>query len=359
MLPESVKALLPPQLPWMEKGLLYITKTGSQAYGTALPDSDLDVTGIAQAPWSYLLGCQNHFDESKPTNEIDCKIYSLQKWAALASDANPNVLELLFTDPNDWLYTSVYWEAIWLHRHKFLSKRIAKTFAGYAQSQLHRIKTHRNWLLNPVKAPPTREEMGLPAKSLFPKEQLLCAESMCQKITDKLAGGYSIQKHQQIEVLPNVAEALGFDTNFIRVLQLEKAYETRVQEFESYQNWAKNRNPKRQELERKFGYDTKHAMHLVRLLRMGMEGLLNKSLQVKRPDAEELLAIRQGAWTFEQLIDWSQEAETEIKNATLRSSLSKEPDRIFINDLITKVAYRILSDHNPPFYPMDSWLPEL
>ncbi|AEZ66297.1 hypothetical protein phiTE_131 [Pectobacterium phage phiTE] len=33
----------------------------------------------------------------------------------------------------------------------------------------------------------------------------------------------------------------------------------------------KNRNAARHELEEKFGYDTKHAMHLVRLLRMSQE----------------------------------------------------------------------------------------
>jgi len=45
-------------------------------------------------------------------------------------------------------------------------------------------------------------------------------------------------------------------------------------------------------LEAKFGFDTKHAMHLIRLLRMAREILETGVVHVKRPDAEELSAIR-------------------------------------------------------------------
>ena len=34
---------------------------------------------------------------------------------------------------------------------------------------------------------------------------------------------------------------------------------------------------------------------------------------VKRPDAQELLAIRDGAWTYEQLIEWSDTQEEQLK----------------------------------------------
>src|ERR1039458_5020213 len=39
-----------------------------------------------------------------------------------------------------------------------------------------------------------------------------------------------------------------------------------VHQVDQYNGWKAQRNPKRAELEAKFGYDTKHAMHLVRLM---------------------------------------------------------------------------------------------
>jgi hypothetical protein len=50
-------------------------------------------------------------------------------------------------------------------------------------------------------------------------------------------------------------------------------------------------------------------MHLVRLTRMGQEILTTGKVIVKRPDREELLAIRAGAWSYEQLIEFAEKQE--------------------------------------------------
>ena len=55
---------------------------------------------------------------------------------------------------------------------------------------------------------------------------------------------------------------------------------------------------KRKRLVEKFGYDTKNASHLIRLLRMGMEFLVDGELHVEREDAKELLRIK-GREAFE------------------------------------------------------------
>ena len=49
-------------------------------------------------------------------------------------------------------------------------------------------------------------------------------------------------------------------------------------------------------LERRFGYDTKHAMHL---LKMGAEILKSGQVHVYRPDGEWLMAVRDGLLTHE------------------------------------------------------------
>src|SRR3989344_825281 len=55
-----------------------------------------------------------------------------------------------------------------------------------------------------------------------------------------------------------------------------------------------------------FHGNSKHASHLVRLLRMGKAICEFGKVIVKRPDREEILAIRNGAWTYEQLLEWAE-----------------------------------------------------
>lgn len=57
---------------------------------------------------------------------------------------------------------------------------------------------------------------------------------------------------------------------------------------------------KRKELVELFGYDTKNAAHLIRLLRMGIEFLKDGCLYVERHDAQELLAIKRGEWSLDK-----------------------------------------------------------
>lgn len=95
----------------------------------------------------------------------------------------------------------------------------------------------------------------------------------------------------------------------------------------NYWTWKNNRNEVRSELEEEHGYDTKHAMHLVRLLRMGKEALEEGVLKVKRPDAEELLAIRHGAWTYDQCVSYAEEMDNLIRGDLYKNtSLPKKPD---------------------------------
>lgn len=75
-------------------------------------------------------------------------------------------------------------------------------------------------------------------------------------------------------------------------------------EWRFYQQWLENRTTRRYGAEKKFGYDTKNGMHIVRLLRMCEELLKTGALNVVRKDREELLSILHGAWTFEHLIEW-------------------------------------------------------
>lgn len=136
------------------------------------------------------------------------------------------------------------------------------------------------------------------------------------------------------------ARSLGVDENFIELMDAERRFNNAQAEWRSYQSWLETRNEKRSELERKFGYDTKHGMHLVRLMRMGQEILDGKGVIVKRPDAEELLAIRNGAWKYEDLLQWANDRQAELETSYKNSPLPRAPDLVRLDDLCQLVVNR-------------------
>ena len=88
----------------------------------------------------------------------------------------------------------------------------------------------------------------------------------------------------------------------------------------------------------KHGYDTKNAAHLIRLLRMGIEFMRDGTLQVMRPDAEQLLAIKRGEWTLQQVKSEAEQLFTAAEEGYNRSLLPEKPDFEAVNRLTVEVA---------------------
>ncbi len=84
--------------------------------------------------------------------------------------------------------------------------------------------------------------------------------------------------------------------------------------------------------------DFKHAMHLVRLLRMGVEALRDEEIVVKRPDAQELLDIRAGAWTYEEIVAYAERMDRDVREVWYKKTkLPKQPDLKFASALLMDV----------------------
>src|SRR5258708_1222386 len=175
-----------PHMDWLSQGLVFLTKHGSHCYGTNVDTSDIDVKGIAIPPLKYFIGTMHRFEQVElKAPDPDAVIYDIRKFFNLAAANNPSIIEVLFTSPQDHLYVSDLGQTIIDNRDKFLSKRIRFSFAGYAHSQLHRIKLHRGYLLNPPTKYPTRADLGLPDQTLIPQDQLMAAEADIQKELDR------------------------------------------------------------------------------------------------------------------------------------------------------------------------------
>lgn len=301
---------------------------GSHAYGMATSESDIDYRGIAIPPASILHGFASEFNqaESKPDpnnpEKEDSVIYNIRKFFKLAAANNPNILEFLWMPEDCIILTTPWMEKIIEQRDKFLCTRVKHAYSGYAMAQLKRIKGHRSFLLSPPKKKPERSDFGLPENqdlTIFKKQ-----------IEDLNAAGL------------DAMQVLG------EQIQAEGAYKKAKAGWRSYQNWKANRNPKRAELEAKWGYDTKHAAHLIRLMRQGYEMMTTGEVHVRRPDAKELLAIRnEGIWSYDKLIGFAEEmdAKLDVYYDSGECKLPKNPDINFLNDLCQTVIEGYLIKH--------------
>ncbi len=90
---------------------------------------------------------------------------------------------------------------------------------------------------------------------------------------------------------------------------------------------------KRKALVDQFGFDVKNASHLIRILRQGIDFMRTGELEVYRSDAEELLAIKQGKFSYEYVSAEAKILDKQLQEAGEKSTLPEEPDWDAINKL--------------------------
>jgi len=356
---------------YVQKRTIFETVVGSRAYGISSENSDFDKAGVMIPGIEYFFGL-NKFDQFQGFPGEDKTIYDIRKALRLISDNNPNVMDLLWTPERCWTVITSYWENIIEHRDLFISKRCRYTFSGYSFSQLERIKTHRRFILNPAKEPPSRKEFGLPETPLFPTSQLkaVCQAAMefiieeeRQNFIDELDGiygdyvvpllsrflipeerGVAMEWLQMgIKAQAKAFQAIGtqyLKDEYIDMAHKELEYYTATKEWERYLNWKKSRNKERAPLEEKYGFDCKHASHLYRLLNMGEEILRTGKVNVDRTniDAEELKAIRKGSKTYEEIEEYAKRKDEELGVLYKESSLPRSVDMEKINQLCVETV---------------------
>ena len=144
-------------------------------------------------------------------------------------------------------------------------------------------------------------------------------------------------KTYEAGVVDRIARDYNLKEEVVDILHRERLFKKEMKSYNSWLNWKKNRNPARHALEVKSGYDTKHGSHLVRLMRMGYEILTEGKVYVKRPDAEELLAIKNGMWSYEQVIQFANDMQAKLDEAYKTTTIQKSVDYEKVNALYHKI----------------------
>lgn len=371
----------------LAKATQFLTVSGSWSYGTATESSDVDIRGFCIPPKEYRSGFLHTFDQADSSEhmeplraevarhfagisgeavagrleageKIDGAVYDLRKFVKLAIEANPNILDVLFAPPHMQIIAKPLARVVLGHRHIFLSRKVVHTFRGYAVAQIKKIERHHKWIRNPPAAKPTRQDFGLPDRSVLAKDQMGAVMAEVKAKIDSWEVDFGdtpsatkIHVQEQLEKtmaewrVSNEAERfmsagklLGFDTNFLAAMDAERRYKRALEDWHHFEHWQATRNPARAVLESKYGYDTKHGAQLVRLLQACREVLVTGDYQVHRPNRDELLAIRNGAWPYERLMGWAAEQDVELLEVAKASPLPHSPDRVAAHEMLCDVV---------------------
>jgi hypothetical protein len=293
------------------KNLILKVRVGSHLYGTNTPESDEDFVGIFVPSVEYLLGL-NRIEEvdlgvkskdakGKNTKDaVDFKAYTLEKFACLALDNNPNILEILFVNPANVLFANDLGHKLLNLRYEFLSTRIKQRFLGYAFSQKHKMVI-----------------------KLENYEKLVEAIDYIDHSTDKQ---FLLDiEHHPIFVRKKDHVTIG-DVNMpvtVTVKKAKKMLAARLAKFGS-----------RQELVSKYGYDVKFAMNLIRLLKEGQELLSTGDLKFPLQSRYLLRDIRYGKYSMNEVLSLADVIEKEVEGLYDTTKLPHSTNRKLVEKFV-------------------------
>lgn len=279
---------------------IYLTLSGSYAYGTNKDGSDIDLRGVAVEQPQYLYGLNTfeQFEELK----TDTVIFGLKKYISLCMSANPSALELLGTREDCIIHMTPEGKLLRENAGLFLSRRAISSFGNYTSAQLRRLSNalcHDSY--------DDVEQEGYLAATLSGQ-----MEHFNRTYTPMRGGGMRIYRSEEPE------QQLLFDVNLngYPLRDFAGIYGEINNIIKTYGK-MNHRNRKRDD-----AHLYKHAMHLIRLLITGEDILLGRGIITYREKEHELLMdIRNGRYTFDEVMDMAREHQKGFEKAAKETAL--------------------------------------
>ena len=137
-----------PDVPFdLEVSMVLAGRRGSEAHGTYIPPTepdavdDRDIMAICVPPANYYLGLSKWEGAEAMKGQWDVVLYEYRKFVRLLMKQNPNVIGMLWLEPEDYLFRTPAGDLLIEKRHLFRHRSAAfNAFTGYAYSQLKKMK---------------------------------------------------------------------------------------------------------------------------------------------------------------------------------------------------------------------------
>lgn len=329
---------------------------GSQAYGTATPTSDIDIKGIFIEDHERLIGFG--YREQIQINK-DEMYFELRRFIHLAGSANPTILELLFSPKDCIITTSPQYDLLHANRQKFVTKECANSFAGYAMQQISKARgldKKMNWEKSRVERKDLLDfcyvywdGMSVPLKTVLEKKGIRQEDCGLTKLNN-MRDGYAVyhSTHPDLKFHGIVGE----DSNEVRLSSIpfghqalfmmhwnRDAYSQHCKDYREYQEWLQNRNTARYVDSQTHGQkiDGKNLMHCKRLIEMAHEIATEGTINIRRPNAADLLKIRRGEISLIDMLAQCEEEVHALDNLFAASGLPAGVDEDWAQELLLEI----------------------
>ena len=369
---------------------------GSHSYGTNIEGSDIDYKGVfVQDPKDVYL---NGYKELITINKDEI-YYELGRFLKLCSTGDPIALEVLFASEDSIEYMNPIYKDILSIKEVFLTKNLRHSFANYALKQIRKadgLDKKMNW----EKENTTRRsvedmcsvyifENSLNNKSLWRLfltsiKKLFTPEkfkSSSIKLTDwcnqntkygkrslENCGLAKLDKFRDCYLFFYKANSSyrgitsGVNANDVTLSVVDKgdvpigilffnrdSYSVACKKWRDYEKWLENRNTLRYVEVEGHGQqiDGKNILHCVRIIETAMEIPTDKTINIKRKNADFLIEIRKGKHDLETLLAKCEEDILSINDVFLKSDLPNKFEKVeFINNLVISIKNQFFDKYN-------------
>lgn len=318
---------------------------GSTLFGTTRPDSDLDLVAIhLPSAAGILLGCpedalrrdskltpsgaEQHRLPPTGIGETDATSLSLGRYFALLRAGDAIALEMLWTPEAALRQTTPLWDEVRAARVRFTTRNLGRMI-GYARSQsemygrkaerfkeIQRAEDVLTGLVGAHGADATLADVS-------PDLGILVTDSPYLAVVPIDSGYTPGLLHLSI-----AGKAIPFTAKISRALQTTQAH---LRQIGSRTRAAAE------------GVDWKSLSHAMRITREAKELVASGTITFPRPEAEELLAIRNGQRSVEAVIDELDVLAAQVIAQAPHADLPDEPDHALMDEFQIRAYHAHIS----------------
>ena len=335
---------------------------GSQMYGTATANSDVDITFVYKQPTQEIL--KGNYKEQITVGGNDVVGYEIERYLQLLGQNNPNIIESLDIPEDCLIYKHPSMDSVLHSQSQWLSRAVEKTILGYADSQIKKATGLNKNMNNPQ--PHERKSIlefcyvvqdgnTVPfldffevydyyheGKSDYNKWGLVKMDNGKQLYAlypnskDEFYRG--LVKEDSVNLRISNVENTDFEKTCYTFIYNLDGFEAHCKAWGSYKKWESERNPERFRMNQEAGQnvDLKNMMHLFRLLEMASNISLGLGIQVRSKNVEFLREIREGKHNYDTLMEEAERMFKEIKSKFISVDLPESTDKEKIKELLLK-----------------------
>ena len=321
-------------------------KVGSNLYGTATPESDLDIKAvyIPSARDILLQRVSPVMSESRPkrrgekntSSDTDCEAFSLQRYLDLMAEGQTVALDMLFAP--DWAMLEPP-HALWLEIQTLAPRLMTKgttAMVRYCRQQANK------YGVKGLRVVAAMAALGVLQES----EQTHGGSAKLETVVNELE---ALAAQSEYLGFVDMVNAQGETLRFFDICGKKSLLTASIQNARLVaERLVDGYGRRAMEAERSDGLDWKALSHAVRIGQEAVELFRTGQITFPRPEAAHLLAVKQGKVPYAEVAEEIERLVDEVETAASESGFPDKADMQVVDDLVFRVyRQQILGDIQP------------